>query len=310
MKKIFKLTPVLKEAIWGGTRLFELGKGKSERLSCIAESWELSFIEGSEAQADGIPISKLIPQSELYSEGTGFGAFPVLTKFIDARDNLSVQVHPSDEYALKNEGMYGKTEAWYVVDCDEGAGLYLGFDRRYTKDEVREAVVSGEIEKMLSFKRVKPGDFFFIPAGTVHAIGKGVLIFEIQQSSTLTYRLYDYKRRDSLGRERELHLDKALEVLIPDVYRNAEHPDESDGARTVAKCDYFFAREYTLSGADAELAVSDTSFLSLTAVAGELTVTLGGESLPLATGETALIKRGSGLAKISGYGKIIAVSID
>ena len=308
MGKIFKLTPTLKEAIWGGTRLFDLGKGEGESLANIAESWELSFVEGDESKIDGVPVGELLSRDELYSEDFGFGAFPVLTKFIDARDNLSVQVHPSDEYALKNEGMYGKTEAWYVVDCDEGAGLYLGFDKSYTKDEIREAVQSGEIEKMLSFKKVKAGDFFFIPAGTVHAIGKGVLIFEIQQSSTLTYRLYDYKRRDSLGRERELHLDKALEVLKPEVYQTAEYAPREVG-RTVGKCDYFHAVEYKIKGT-LEIPVGENSFLSLTATKGSATVRVGDELVSLYTGQTVLIKRGKATATLKGNATIISVSLD
>ncbi len=306
---LYRLTPALKEAIWGGRRLFSYGKGEGAELSNVAESWELSFVGGSESRIDGTAVTELFKKEELYAPDFPFDAFPVLTKFIDARDNLSVQVHPSDEYALRNEGQFGKTEMWYVVDADEGTGLYVGFDKAYTKDEIRAGVADGSIENMLSFKRVKKGDCFFIPAGTVHAIGGGVLIFEIQQSSTLTYRLYDYKRRDKDGKERELHIDKSLAVLSPLPYSHAAPTDTARGCRLLASCKYFTVREYTVSG-DTEIPLSPRSFLSLTVVKGHATLTLGEDAYDAAAGDTYLCKKSSGKLVAKGDGVLITVGLE
>ena len=195
MNKIYKLTPALKDNIWGGNKL--RGYGKESEKDRIAESWELSFTQGGEAKiSDGREMSEAFPRSAWGTLADKFHAFPVLTKFIDAREKLSVQVHPSDSYALEHEGQFGKTEMWYVVEADEGAGLYMGLERKCDTDEFAKAVADGTVEKLLSFKQVKKGDVYFIPSGTIHAIGEGVVIFEIQQNSTLTYRLYYYMRRD------------------------------------------------------------------------------------------------------------------
>ena len=136
----------------------------------------------------------------------------MLIKFIDAEQNLSVQVHPSDEYALQHENSFGKTEMWYIVEAEEGAGIYLGFNRTVTKEEYEAAIKENRLTELLNFYEVKAGDCYFIPSGTIHAIGKGCLICEIQQNSNLTYRVYDYGRKDKNGKERELHIDKAPRV--------------------------------------------------------------------------------------------------
>ena len=236
MQKIYKLTPATKDNIWGGNKL--RGYGKESDKDRIAESWELSFTDGGEAKiADGREMSAAFPRETWGASCERFHEFPVLTKFIDAMDKLSVQVHPSDAYALENEGQFGKTEMWYVVEADEGAGLYMGLERECDTDEFAAAVADGSVEKLLSFKKVKKGDIYFIPSGTIHAIGAGTVIFEIQQNSTLTYRLYDYMRRDKNGNLRELHVDKAMKVSLLEPYRELEFdkndespPKSNDGA--------------------------------------------------------------------------------
>ena len=221
MKKIYKLDPAIKDNIWGGNKLREYGKNTDKDR--IAESWELSFTNGGEAKIyDGREMSEAFPKDTWGEACQKFHAFPVLTKFIDAKDNLSVQVHPSDAYALENEGQFGKTEMWYVVDAEDGAGLYMGLERECGKDEFAAAVADGSVESLLSFKKVRQGDVYFIPSGTIHAIGAGVVIFEIQQNSTLTYRLYDYMRRDKDGNLRELHVDKAMKVSLLEPYKEAK----------------------------------------------------------------------------------------
>ena len=245
MKKLYKLSPALFANVWGGNKLRRYGK--ESEADRIGESWELSFVPGSEALAEGVKTSELFPREAWGKRAQHFEFFPTLTKFIDAREKLSVQVHPSDDYALKYEGQYGKSEMWYVVEADEGAGLYMGFDKEYTPCEIEAAIADGSIEGMLAFKRVKATDVFFIPAGTVHAIGGGVLIYEIQQNSTLTYRLYDYMRRDKDGNLRELHVDKALRVLSPTVYPESAKPTPGkDGGRLIGECEYFTTTEYKI----------------------------------------------------------------
>ena len=302
MNKIYKLTPALKDNIWGGNKL--RGYGKESEKDRIAESWELSFTQGGEAKiSDGREMSEAFPRSAWGTLADKFHAFPVLTKFIDAKEKLSVQVHPSDSYALEHEGQFGKTEMWYVVEADEGAGLYMGLERKCDTDEFAKAVADGTVEKLLSFKQVKKGDVYFIPSGTIHAIGEGVVIFEIQQNSTLTYRLYDYMRRDKEGNLRELHVDKAMKVSLLEPYSEAifDKNDES----LIGTCEYFETRKYTLNFTKMAFNVEEDSFLSITCVSGEGTV--NGEKMLL--GDTFFSPAGSGEITVEGNTEIIAVRL-
>jgi mannose-6-phosphate isomerase len=300
MAKIYRLTPALKDNIWGGNKLREYGKSSDKDR--IAESWELSFTNGGEARIDdGREMSRVFPKSSWGTACERFHAFPVLTKFIDAKDKLSVQVHPSDEYALENEGQFGKTEMWYVVDAEEGAGLYMGLERECDKDEFARAVADGTVEELLSFKTVKPGDVYFIPSGTIHAIGSGVVIFEIQQNSTLTYRLYDYMRRDKDGNLRELHVDKAMKVSLLEPYSESEF--DTDDESVIGKCEYFETRKYTLNFTKQTFNVENDSYLSITCVSGEGTI----EGEKITRGDTFFIPAGEGTVTVSGSLEIIAV---
>lgn len=210
--KIEKLYPECKDYIWGGEKL-KTNYGKQTDKTPCAESWELSFHkEGLTRLSDGRTLDETVTKKELGKNVKDFPFFPVLIKFIDAKENLSVQVHPSDEYALKYENSFGKTEMWYIVEAEQGAGIYLGFNRDVTKTEYETAIKENCLTELLNFYEVKVGECYFIPSGTIHAIGKGCLICEIQQNSNLTYRVYDYGRKDKNGNERELHIDKALAV--------------------------------------------------------------------------------------------------
>ena len=307
MKKLYKLTPSLHANIWGGNKLIAYGKHSSSDR--IGESWELSFVNENEASTeDGRTLSEAFPR-ELWGKACrDFEFFPVLTKFIDAHEKLSVQVHPSDEYALKNEGQYGKSEMWYVVDAEEGAGLYMGLSRECSPEEFSRRVLDGTVEEVLEFKRVKPGDVFFIPAGTIHAIGAGVLIYEIQQNSTLTYRLYDYMRRDKDGNLRELHIDKAMKVSNLKIY---DYKTESEDENTIGKCKYFVTKRYVLDKKAIELDVTDESYMSLTCVKGSGTLSYEEDGtvceldIPLGTSFFAP----AGIGKIRAFGDMTLITV-
>ncbi len=293
MQKIYRLTPAVKDNLWGGNKLRTYGKeSTSDR---IAESWELSFTKGGEACiADGRTTVEAFPRDTWGTNAQKFQFFPTLTKFIDAREKLSVQVHPSDEYALKNEGQFGKTEMWYVVEADEGAGLYMGLNRAVTPEKFHAAVNDGSVEALLSFKEVKAGDVFFIPSGTIHAIGAGVVIFEIQQNSTLTYRLYDYMRCDKDGNLRELHVEKAMLVSELDVYKPA--PRVENSPEIIGKCEYFETAKYKLNFTNMTFNVGSDSFLSITCVGGEGTV----EGEKITKGDSFFIPANSGKIAVIG----------
>ena len=209
---IVKLTPAYKSIIWGGNKL-KTEYGKNTDLTPLAETWELSFHkDGQSTLPDGRALSSVATEADLGKNCIGYDFFPVLVKFIDAQDKLSVQVHPSDDYALKHENSLGKTEMWYIVDADEGAGIYLGFEKNITREQFEKAIEEKRLTDFLKFIPVNKGESYFIPSGTIHAICAGCLICEIQQNSNITYRVYDYGRRDKNGNERELHVAKAMDV--------------------------------------------------------------------------------------------------
>ena len=254
--KTVKLIPATKDYVWGGSKLRDYNKQSSDDK--IAESWELSFHkDGLCKTEDGQNLCDVVSKEDLGTNCLAFDFFPVLTKFIDAKENLSVQVHPNDEFALKNENSYGKTEVWYVVDADEGAGIYWGWEKDITKDEFLQAVENNTLTSLLHFEKVEKGGSYFIPSGTVHAIAKGCLIYEIQQNSNITYRIYDY------GRGRQLHLDKALLVSDFSKWKRQEF-DEG----IIAKCDYFDARVLDVDGSYTTSA-DEKSFVAFTIVEGK-----------------------------------------
>lgn len=218
-----KFKPILKNRIWGGDKLGTLMNKSVKDGESIGESWELSGLEGNESIVEngylaGNNINELIEVylDELVGQKVydAFGqTFPLLFKFIDADDKLSVQVHPDDDMAKELYGTNGKTEMWYVIDAEEGAELYIGFNGEVDAKQCEEHIKNGTLADILTVHKVKKGDAFFIPAGTVHAIGKGIILAEIQQSSDITYRLFDYDRKDKDGNKRELHLENALNAL-------------------------------------------------------------------------------------------------
>ncbi len=299
IKYPLKLKAVCKEIIWGGNRL-KSEYGKVADLDKIAESWELTVRHDGMNVIENGEYAGMTLGEYLGDKAEGF---PLLIKLIDACDKLSIQVHPDDTYAKEKEGEYGKTEMWYIVDAEPGAKLVYGL-RDYDKDTFRAAVADGTLEKYMNAVDVKKGDIFFIPSGLVHAIGAGILIAEIQQSSNVTYRVYDYMRRGKDGKLRELHVDKALDVIVDYTEEEIDAIRYEDGrdASALANCRYFKVDRYVLSE-DVTLG-SDSSFTHVLALSGEGTV--GGVSIK--KGESILLPEGYH-AVASGAGLEIITSI-
>ena len=273
--EMIKLYPECKDNLWGGTRL-KTKYGKATDKALVAESWELSYHkDGPTRIADGRTLQEVLTKEELGANCEGFPFFPMLIKFIDAKQNLSVQVHPSDDYALKYENSFGKTEMWYVVDADEGAGLYLGFNRTVTQEEYEAAIANNTLTELLNFYPVQPGDCYFIPSGTIHAIASGCLICEIQQNSNLTYRVYDYGRTDANGNPRELHVEKALKVTKLEKYTPQAMEINRGWGKLIGASRYFTTTKVVANGAF-EIPMDKASFKCVTVVAGNCE--MGGET--------------------------------
>lgn len=246
----FVFKPILKEIIWGGTDIYSF-KGLKPSDTKIGESWELSQVEGNYSIVDngvleGKTIGELIEAygSKLLGEKvvSQFGkVFPLLIKFIDARDNLSIQVHPDDELAQKRHQSFGKTEMWYVIKAAPNATLYSGFSQQIDADEYVRRIKNNSIMDVLQRYEVKEGNVFFLPAGRVHAIGAGCFIAEIQQTSNITYRIYDYNRKDANGNGRELHTElakDAIDYTISDDYRT-HYATKKNNPVELVHCKYF-----------------------------------------------------------------------
>ena len=263
--ELVKLKPAIKDYIWGGTYFHQFKKGVW--LSRVSECWELSTRgEDSSIIVSGPNKNKRLDQV-ISKEDIGpvmdrFPYFPLLIKLIDAKENLSIQVHPSDDYALKNENSFGKSEMWHIISADEGSGLYVGLNDDFTKEDIEKALKEGTILEKLNFFNVKPGDTFIINPGTIHAIGKGVRLIEIQQNSNLTYRLYDYNRADQNGNPRPLHIKQALQVIDYKKYQ----PNKSNN-EYLADNQYFTVKRADF---DKELKISanEKSFVSFTFLEG------------------------------------------
>lgn len=284
--KIYKLIPATKSYIWGGRRLIE-EYGKKCSGDTLAETWELSFHpDGMTRTEDGKFIDDSIP---LVAIGKGVNPinFPQLIKLIDAHDNLSVQVHPTDADAFP---FSGKTEMWHIVDAQEGAGIYLGFKEDVTKEQLVAAIDNNTITDLLNFFEVKKGETYYIPAGTVHAIGKGCLICEVQQNSNITYRVYDYDRRDKDGNPRELHVEKALKVANLKKYVHSPLK-----GKTVARSKYFSVDRFNVDG-EMTVNVDKNSFKYFICLEGE--GTLGDRQVK--AGESYFIPAGYGDVRLSG----------
>lgn len=293
---LVKLSPAFKDYLWGGTKLRDIYGMKCD-YDIIAEGWMMSAHPAGESILDsgrykGMHFGnyvKGIGREALGWKCSPLQNFPIMVKFIDAKQSLSVQVHPNDDYALEHENEYGKNEMWYVMAAEPGAGLYVGFNRDVSREEVARRVEDNTILEVLNFYETKPGDVYYIPAGTVHAIGAGNLICEIQQSSNCTYRLYDYDRRDKFGNARELHLDKALDVLNFHKFEPEALESEQDSAGTViTRCKYFESTVYDVQG-QARIPVSSSNFASIICMQGQGILRCNGEELAVQAGESIFV---------------------
>lgn len=297
-----KLKSACKDYIWGGTRLKE-EFGKGCELEKVAESWELSAHKDGESvilggEFDSLTLTEYIEKNGRECIGKNamtFRFFPILIKLIDAADNLSVQVHPSDDYALKYEGEYGKTEMWYVADARDGAFLYYGFNREISREEFAERIKNNTLLEVLNKVEIKKGDVFFIESGTIHAIGKGAFICEIQQNSNKTYRVYDYDRRDKNGNPRELHIEKALEVTT----LKPPKKDENREGNILAKCKYFITEKADVNG-EYSFDMDENSFKSVIVLSGNAILQIGDTKMDISKGDSIFVPAQNAKVKITG----------
>lgn len=311
---LLKLTPSYKDYLWGGHRLVE-EYNKNYTGDVLAESWELScHPDGASTIANGAYMGMSLPK---YIETKGknilgehckrFLNFPILIKFIDAKDNLSIQVHPDNTYALKNEGQYGKTEMWYIMDCKPGAYLYYGFKEEITKEEFAKRIEEDTLLEVLNKVYVQKGDVLFIEAGTIHAIGKDIIIAEIQQNSNVTYRVYDYGRVGKDGKKRDLHIEKALAVTnrVPIKKSKSSYPH-------IAQCDYFTVDRLNLDGKVMKQmtgVVGKESFASILIMEGEGTIQCEDTVLSYKKGDSFFLEANSGTYEIKGRCEALVTTV-
>ena len=302
-----RLEPCLRSCLWGGTRLREEYNKTGDGV--IAESWELSVRgDGMSRIASGAhagePLEALLRSDPADMAGTRCpaGTFPLLIKLIDARRDLSVQVHPSDAAARRENGEQGKTEMWYVIDCEPDSTLYLGFSRAVTPEELVKRAQDGTICEILNRVRVHPGDVFFVTPGTIHAIGAGILVAEIQQNSDTTFRVYDYHRLGADGKPRQLHLRRAAEVLRyepSDPAADTLPPCPPDGVQDVLRCEYFRVRRAAVKSHVA-LSTDGGSFTHLLCVRGEGSILCGGKEYALRQGDSYFLPAALGKYAVQG----------
>lgn len=316
--EILKLQPCGKDYLWGGTRLRD-EYGKKIDLTPLAETWECSVHPDgpsmiANGEFKGQTLAEVLKRHPEYlGSKVKNGELPVLVKFIDAKQDLSVQVHPDDEYAREKEKDNGKTEMWYIIDADEGASLIYGFKHKVSKEILVRAIEKGELDKHLQKVEVHKGDLFFVPAGTVHGIGKGILLAEVQESSNVTYRVYDYDRVDKNGKKRELHFDKAVQVMdmgiAPDIKQKKRLVKYYPGCsrELLCRCKYFETERIQVTKGFS-FSVMDNSFQVLMCLDGYGQVEVDGDKpVRFSKGETVFLPAGIGRCLIIGDTSILKI---
>ncbi|MGM9738313.1 MAG: type I phosphomannose isomerase catalytic subunit [Candidatus Cryptobacteroides sp.] len=317
-----KFKPILKTVVWGGEKIAPF-KGITTDQHNIGESWELSGVSGNESVVSGgefagRTITSLIEEfkgklvgEKVFAENGN--VFPLLIKFIDARSDLSIQVHPDDELAAARHNSKGKTEMWYVVQADEGAHLLSGLNREITPDEYVERVGNNTITDVLTDFKVQPGDVFFLPAGRIHAIGTGCFIAEIQQTSDITYRIYDYGRLGLDGKPRELHTELAKDAIdykvYPEYKTGCDLKDNEENE--LVSCKYFTTSQYNLDREASKCLKDVDSFLIVICIEGSGTIVDSEEKEETVTvhqGETVLIPASSKGVRFIPDGKMKLIS--
>ncbi len=320
---IVKLDPAFKDNLWGGTKLRTVF-GKKCDYDIIAESWELSaHPDGPSRIANGRYRGMLFNDylSIIGKDGLGWKCqaqdrFPILIKFIDAKQALSIQIHPDDEYALENENEYGKNEMWYVVDAEPGSYLYCGLSKSVPKEEIERRIADNTITDVLNKIEVKKGDVVMVKAGTIHAIGAGIIICEIQQNSNCTYRMYDYDRRDKYGNPRELHVAKALDVVDTNAYEKDKtcevilETNEHYELERLVQCKYFECLKYEIKD-EAKIKMDESSFISIVVIDGEGTIQTDDytEAVPFKAGESFFVSAAKRNVTINGKATCIVTHV-
>ncbi|MDE5829464.1 MAG: class I mannose-6-phosphate isomerase [Duncaniella sp.] len=298
--KLVKFEPIFKSTLWGGRRIASL-KGVEADDKHIGESWEISAVDGSisvvsDGPERGMTLTALIDKYKDQLVGHAVfdrygNRFPLLVKFIDASLDLSIQVHPDDDLAEQRHGTRGKTEMWYVVDAAPGASLLLGFKDSMTKEQYIDSVARHTIADHICRYEVKKGDCFFIPAGRIHSIGAGIFLAEIQDMSDITYRIYDFNRRDDNGNLRQLHTDLAVDAIdysVSDSYRT-DYEAEDDKVAELVSCQHFSTSVLTLTKpVTLDLSARD-SFTIVMVCEGEALINADGEERHVSGGETLLV---------------------
>ncbi|MEE1896876.1 type I phosphomannose isomerase catalytic subunit [Flavobacterium rakeshii] len=290
--------PILKDRIWGGTKL-QSDLGKNIPTQTTGESWELSAVPGdvsvvSEGVYKNKPLSELLEQfpQEILGQKVHeqFGTqFPLLFKFLDARDDLSIQVHPNDELAKQRHNSFGKTEMWYVMQADEGAKIIVGFKHKSGPEEYVEHLNNKNLIEILNEVEVKKGDVFFLETGTIHAIGAGIVIAEIQQTSDITYRIYDWDRVDAQGKSRELHVEQALDAMNYNTTDTQKHYTQTENsANVMVNCPYFTTSYFPLNG-EANVNKNSSSFTVYICTEGEYSFENNGKTYSFKKGDTILV---------------------
>lgn len=316
---ILKLKPVGKDYLWGGDRLNTEYK-KNIPLSPLAETWECSVHPDGPSTVvggvyDGMTLAEVLEEHPEYM-GTKIPEgqeFPILVKFIDAKKDLSVQVHPDDAYAREYEHQNGKTEMWYVLDAEPGAHLIYGFEHPVTEEILRQAVEEGTLDKHLHKQYVKKGDVVFVPAGTVHGIGAGILVAEIQESSNVTYRVYDYNRVDKNGKKRELHFDKAVRVMnmeaLTEKLESSRMVQYEPGcAREILRTCKYFETERIHVQPICGFEVKDASFQVILCLEGHGILRDGeGNQVSFVKGDCLFLPAGSGRCRIQGSTEVLKI---
>lgn len=313
---ILKLNPVFKDYLWGGTKLRDEYGFKSD-LDKLAEGWMLSCHKDGENTVEngefiGKTLTEIINENPdfLGENGKNFEYFPILIKFIDAKDDLSVQVHPDNDYAMRVEGEYGKTECWYILDCEEGAELIYGFNRAISSEEFKEKIADNTFLETVNKVKVKKGDLFFIEAGTLHAIGKGILLAEIQQNSNTTYRVYDYGRLGADGKPRDLHVEKAVDVTNCTPPTRSTAPEgaltEYDGysRQILTKCDLFNVEKVSINNEFVDIA-DEKSFVSVLVTNGKGII----DNIEIKKGDSLFIPANYGEFTVKGNIEIIVTRV-
>lgn len=318
---IVKLRPSFKDYLWGGQKLKE-SYGKETDLKILAESWEVStHPDGPSYVVDKGDNNETLMDFLLKKEGNPYGEknagnneLPVLIKFIDALSNLSIQVHPNDEYSQKHENDNGKTEMWYILEAEPNSKIYYGTKKELSKEEFKQSIEDNTILEKLEHVEVKKGDVIFVEAGTIHAIGAGIVLCEIQQNSNITYRIFDFNRKDVDGNLRELHVDKSLQVsnlspLNTDFKAQGETIKYDQHSRQLlVTCPYFTTNKIDVDG-EFNLNVSQDSFKAVIVIEGKLAFTYKGDTVNLVKGESAFIDAGTENVTVSGIGTYLAVTI-